>query len=706
MSKKKSKGSTRKGKSKNKVDKRITIPSNRWTDTLDFLGSHDNDDDNGVVEDDVVVVVATIEDNSSTCSSSGNSSASAPTTTTTTTTTSMLLEIRIVSWNVLAESYLNRKSHRSLPFSYQDVVFSPKKRRPLLRRMIRSLMELQLDFFCLQEVDVDDINRELSSQQHNNNNNSGGGAYVGISTPTTSGGGAGGRVDACCIYYQKDDWKRVAYQILRLDDLATLGSTATSVDSNLQGLQQSFLRRNVAIMAKVEHRETRQQIVIVNAHLFWNPEYEYVKLCQAHYITTQANKFAMGTPVIMCGDMNSQPQSCVHTYLTQGKVNAKLIAPWNQQWQPPNEEKYDNNDKDDIIGGNMMGVNQAAKQLERMQISSKPRYICDYTLNRFTRWLRILGVDCALETADEELLRTKEGKNQLFHRCRTEQRTLITTSTKLVLRKDCPAGTYLITPRSTNDLEYCLVHMLLTHGVTLTPNNFLSICVVCNGTIVNVMDDDSKRRILAANAAPEHLIDELEVYECNGCGQGYWWCDRPTSSASRVKGQATRLLELCLQGGVPVDGDDRGIFDVVDMEQERPCSQLGMVLERLDCVDWLKDEALTNPLDLESAYALRNEQGQIVGESIAFTNVTHDFVGLLDYVLFEPKHFTKTAQLYIPTSFNELNKKYNIRNGHLLPSDLWPSDHLAVGAEFSIEIGSKETTLDGDIGSGIVGHAS
>jgi hypothetical protein len=38
------------------------------------------------------------------------------------------------------------------------------------------------------------------------------------------------------------------------------------------------------------------------------------------------------------------------------------------------------------------------------------RYMLDYTLNRFCRWLRILGLDAALETEEEERLRTKEGK--------------------------------------------------------------------------------------------------------------------------------------------------------------------------------------------------------------------------------------------------------------------------------------------------------
>jgi uncharacterized protein with PIN domain len=31
----------------------------------------------------------------------------------------------------------------------------------------------------------------------------------------------------------------------------------------------------------------------------------------------------------------------------------------------------------------------------------------DFTLNRFTRWLRILGIDAALETDDEERERTQ-----------------------------------------------------------------------------------------------------------------------------------------------------------------------------------------------------------------------------------------------------------------------------------------------------------
>lgn len=269
----------------------------------------------------------------------------------------------------------------------------------------------------------------------------------------------------------------------------------------------------------------------------------------------------------------------------------------------------------------------------------------------------------------------------LFDRCRNEQRTLVTTSKGLLLRKDCPSGTYLVNPKSLSNLEAAFVHLLLHHGVTLAPAEFLSRCVVCNGSIKDVQDVEDKRRVFAANNAPD-LCDELEnVYECHGCGQGYWWSDLPSSSATRVKSQATRLFELCLRGGVPIKGP-LNMFDFVDVEKERAKGLEGddIELEHLDVTDWLKDERLACPVPLESSYALRDENGTIVGERLPFTNVTFDFVGALDYAMFDTRHFRSTERLYVPRSFKELNGR-ELPNGHLLPSIDWPSDHLAVGVQ-------------------------
>jgi hypothetical protein len=69
---------------------------------------------------------------------------------------------------------------------------------------------------------------------------------------------------------------------------------------------------------------------------------------------------------------------------------------------------------------------------------------------------------------------------------------------------------------------------------------------------------------------------------------------------------------------------------------------------------------------------------------LPFTNVTSDFVGALDYILFEPNTLQQVGRLEIPTDFRTLNTK-EVTNGHLLPSDEWPSDHLCIGSQFLLK---------------------
>jgi uncharacterized protein with PIN domain len=345
----------------------------------------------------------------------------------------------------------------------------------------------------------------------------------------------------------------------------------------------------------------------------------------------------------------------------------------------------------------------------------------------------------------------------IFDKCRKEGRCLITTSTKLMLRQNCPPGSYLINPKSLGQPEVTLVHLLLSHGVILEPSKFLNRCVVCNGSIESVEDEQAKRDIFVAHQAPEILQtsgEVMTVYQCNRCGQGYWWCDRPTSSASRVMNQATKLLELCIIGGVPVNTKNMAMFahinverlqnfkaraadkeginknnknnnngaageddDEVDGELKVKVSTLSE--QRLAVIDWLQQTELKNPFGaLTSAYQrpkVKEGQHQHSGslssssppsissspdEDLPFTNVTSDFVGHLDYILYNPNDMIVKERLYVPTSFEELND-LGIRNGHLLPSTVWPSDHLAIGARFSLcpvdasAIHTRPSTING-----------
>jgi hypothetical protein len=115
-------------------------------------------------------------------------------------------------------------------------------------------------------------------------------------------------------------------------------------------------------------------------------------------------------------------QSFVHRYLVRGFVNAKSVAPWyffasnsaGVDFSVQVEKRPD----DGAVASAPVDSELLISNLKRISISdheekvSSPqvRYILDYTLNRFCRWLRILGLDASLETEEEERLRTKEGK--------------------------------------------------------------------------------------------------------------------------------------------------------------------------------------------------------------------------------------------------------------------------------------------------------
>ena len=281
----------------------------------------------------------------------------------------------------------------------------------------------------------------------------------------------------------------------------------------------------------------------------------------------------------------------------------------------------------------------------------------------------------------------------LFEHCKREQRTLLTTSYKLLLRKDCPPGAYLLDPKSTSDLEKALPRLLRTHGVELSPRKFLTVCVVCNGDIQRVFTDDEKRLIFMEHGAPDLVEskENLEVFRCNGCRQGYWWDDRPSSSASRVFSQATKLLRICLRGGVGLKDEAvndetvrrhmMGAFDFVDVPKERQSKEyLANDFIDLSVISWLREEKLGSSFNLKSAYAI----GNTTRESLPFTNVTNEFVGCLDYIFFQQSGFDLIGTLNVPKSFRDLNSSGNHR-GHLIPSDIWPSDHIAVGARLRLK---------------------
>jgi CCR4-NOT transcription complex subunit 6 len=223
-----------------------------------------------------------------------------------------LRSFRIVSWNTLADQYIGYQ-HVARPDANRRI-FDQVHRHRLLGQVFQHFVDMDVDFICLQEVDFKVARQVLVDRN----------SYTRLLTPTGHGYGDG-RVDACCIFYKSADWTIMGREeIINLDDLAGSRNPPSSE------FGESFRRRNFGIMASFRHRLIPDKVVtICNTHLYWNPVYEYVKLCQAHYLCLKAealivqNETIQRTHFIFCGDLNSQPGGLVHEYLSMGEVDTE-----------------------------------------------------------------------------------------------------------------------------------------------------------------------------------------------------------------------------------------------------------------------------------------------------------------------------------------------------------------------------------------------
>ena len=94
-------------------------------------------------------------------------------------------------------------------------------------------------------------------------------------------------------------------------------------------------------------------------------------------------------------------------------------------------------------------------------------------------------------------------------------------------------------------------------------------------------------------------------------------------------------------------------------------------------LNWLHDKELKHSIpSLTSAYY----NSQTNNEELSFTNVTDGFIGALDYIFYESNHWNCEYRLDVPMTLKEMNyDNLDDCNAHCIPSDLWPSDHLAIG---------------------------
>jgi len=365
-----------------------------------------------------------------------------------------------------------------------------------------------------------------------------------------------------------------------------------------------YQRANIGLLCEYFCSILNKVIIVANTHLYWNPQRSEIKTAQYQMFLNEIDEFVTssatpGSDVIIGGDLNSKPKSELMTQISKGNYF-------------PNYNITDNdtdNDNDTDMAGmtttdmnnkktNQLKMKMKIKMMKDIYYGEKTRFLCDITLIKLCKWLRLLGIDAKLESEESHQARTKKSSrgigrgngpsmlrdfSLLFDTARSEKRIILTTSRDLRERAACPAS-YLV---KTGNFESSLITIVEKYGLEVSPEKFLTVCGKCGGSIQqleqvsrvlydNIKDavsdgasaSDDKAAVDAIrtfhSSQPAHKQSELiyhippdkVIFECIQCNQIYWWNDRSDSSPARAMRVAQKLYELIMEHRNNKDKDE------------------------------------------------------------------------------------------------------------------------------------------------------
>ena len=257
----------------------------------------------------------------------------------------------VLSYNILCDKYAT-----SVQYGYTPAKALNWHQRSKL--ILEEVKEHDADFVCLQEVDQENFTElfrsELAYEDYK-------GYFAPKSRAKTMSEKEAKLVDGCATF-----WKGNKYICLGKDviDFAHLAINRPDMKGEHDVFNRVMPKDNIAVITFFENRQTGSRFIVVNAHIFWDPLFEDVKLVQVAILMEQISKFAdrwskhppcsdktpfrhsemdgdskstspertptpapsveyssaTQVPLLICGDFNSGGDSGVYELITQGSV--------------------------------------------------------------------------------------------------------------------------------------------------------------------------------------------------------------------------------------------------------------------------------------------------------------------------------------------------------------------------------------------------
>ncbi|KAK7053254.1 Glucose-repressible alcohol dehydrogenase transcriptional effector [Paramarasmius palmivorus] len=216
----------------------------------------------------------------------------------------------VLCYNILCEQYASPNLY---PYVPRDMLAWKSRKQ----RILEEIVHYRCDFVCLQEVDwaayenffVPGLGKE---------------DYEGVYCPAwakTMGAEKIRPTDGCAVFFRKNRYRLLEKKFIEYTDLA---QQRQDLKTSNDVRERLLSRGNIAVLCLLESLTTGKHILLVNTHIFWDPKFKDVKLVQVGLLTEEIarmrNAGSLDTPVILCGDFNSLPDSGVYEFLSSGSV--------------------------------------------------------------------------------------------------------------------------------------------------------------------------------------------------------------------------------------------------------------------------------------------------------------------------------------------------------------------------------------------------
>ncbi len=187
--------------------------------------------------------------------------------------------VSVLSYNILCDKYATAAQYGYTP----STVLAWSYRKEVI---IGEVRDNDTDIVCLQEVDQENyegfFRRELAYNDYR-------GVFWPKSRAKTMAEKEARQVDGCATFYKASKYILLDKHLI---DFANTAINRPDMKGEHDTFNRVMPRDNIAVVAFFENRLSGSRMIVVNAHIYWDPAYEDVKVVQVAILLEQLSKLA------------------------------------------------------------------------------------------------------------------------------------------------------------------------------------------------------------------------------------------------------------------------------------------------------------------------------------------------------------------------------------------------------------------------------